>query len=108
MTTSYGITIPFDGITLQEHKEWFHLLADLGYRDVWSAEVDGTDGFTPLALAAAWEPRLDLGVAVTPAFTRGPGLLAMSIASIGTRFIEFSRCRKVERNSVRKALRQDP
>ena len=82
MTTSYGITIPFDGITLQEHKEWFHLLADLGYRDVWSAEVDGTDGFTPLALAAAWEPRLDLGVAVTPAFTRGPGLLAMSIASI--------------------------
>ena len=57
-------------------------MADLGYRDVWSAEVDGTDGFTPLALAAAWEPRLDLGVAVTPAFTRGPGLLAMSIASI--------------------------
>ena len=25
-----------------------------GYTDVWSAEADGTDGFTPLALAAAW------------------------------------------------------
>jgi probable F420-dependent oxidoreductase len=82
MTTRYGITIPLAGITLGEHKEWFHRLADLGYTDVWSAEVDGADGFTPLTLAAAWEPRLNLGVAVTPAFTRGPGLLAMSIASL--------------------------
>ncbi len=82
MTSRYGITIPFDGVTLAEHQSWFHLLADLGYSDVWSAEVDGTDGFTPLALAAAWEPRLQLGVAVTPVFTRGPGLLAMSIASM--------------------------
>jgi probable F420-dependent oxidoreductase len=83
MTTArYGITIPFDGITLHEHREVFAELADLGYTDVWSAEVDGTDGFTPLALAAAWEPRLQLGVAVTPAFTRGPALLAQSVASM--------------------------
>ncbi len=82
MTSRYGITIPFDGVTLDEHRRWYSLLADLGYSDVWSAEVDGTDGFTPLALAAAWEPRLQLGVAVTPVYTRGPGLLAMSIASM--------------------------
>ncbi|MGA2970232.1 MAG: LLM class F420-dependent oxidoreductase [Acidimicrobiales bacterium] len=82
MTSRYGITIPLDGITLGAHKEWFHRLADLGYTDVWSAEVDGADGFTPLTLAAVWEPRLNLGVAVTPVFTRGPGLLAMSIASL--------------------------
>lgn len=82
MTSRYGITIPFDGVTLAEHQSWFHLLADLGYSDVWSAEVDGTDGFTPLALAAAWEPRLQLGVAVTPVYTRGPALLAMSIAAM--------------------------
>jgi probable F420-dependent oxidoreductase len=91
MTARYGITIPFDGVTLSEHKEWFHRLADLGYTDVWSAEVDGVDGFTPLTLAAAWESRLNLGVAVTPVFTRGPGLLAMSIAALsevaGGRFI---------------------
>jgi probable F420-dependent oxidoreductase len=80
--THYGITIPFDGVTLAEHREWYSRLADLGYTDVWSAEVDGADGFTPLALAAAWEPRLDLGVAVAPVFTRGPGLLAMTVASI--------------------------
>ena len=78
----YGITIPFDGVTLAEHQPLFRELADLGYTDVWSAEVDGTDGFTPLALAAAWEPRLQLGVAVTPAFTRGPALLAQSVAAM--------------------------
>ena len=82
MTTRYGITIPFDGVTLGEHREWFKRLADLGYTDVWSAEVDGADGFTPLVLAAAWESRLNLGVAVTPVYTRGPGLLAMSVAAL--------------------------
>jgi probable F420-dependent oxidoreductase len=82
MTSRYGITIPFEGVTLLEHREWFHRLADLGYTDVWSAEVDGADGFTPLTVAALSEPRLNLGVAVTPAFTRGPGLLAMSIAAM--------------------------
>ncbi len=78
----YGITIPFDGVTLAAHREWFTRLADLGYSDVWSAEVDGADGFTPLALAAAWESRLNVGVAVAPAFTRGPGLLAMTVAAL--------------------------
>jgi probable F420-dependent oxidoreductase len=81
-TDRYGITIPFDGISLADHKAWYSRLADLGYTDVWSSEVDGTDGFTPLTLAAAWEPRLSLGVAVTPAFTRGPALLAQSVAAL--------------------------
>ena len=37
----YGITIPFDGVSLHEHREWFSRVADLGYTDVWSSEVDG-------------------------------------------------------------------
>jgi len=82
MSSRYGITIPFEGVTLQEHKEWFHKLADLGYTDVWSSEVDGADGFTPLTLCAAWESRLNLGIAVSPVYTRGAGLLAMTIASL--------------------------
>jgi len=82
VSTRYGITIPFDGIALHAHKEWFARLRELGYTDVWSAEVDGGDGFTPLALAAAWEPELKLGVAITPAYTRGPALLAQSVAAI--------------------------
>jgi len=82
VTQRYGVTIPFDGVTLSEHRDWFTRLADLGYTDVWSAEVDGTDGFTPLAIAAVTEARLNLGVAVAPAFTRGPGLLAMTVAAM--------------------------
>lgn len=91
MSSRYGITVPFEGVTLLEHREWYHRLADLGYSDVWSAEVDGADGFTPLIVAALSETRLNLGVAVTPVYTRGPGLLAMSIAAMaevaGGRFI---------------------
>jgi probable F420-dependent oxidoreductase len=81
-TSRYGITIPFDGIPLHAHREWFARIRELGYTDVWSAEVDGSDGFTPLTLAAAWEPTLHLGVAITPAYTRGPALLAQSVASL--------------------------
>jgi len=77
-----GITVPLPGVSLRDHREWFPRLRQLGYTDVWSAEVDGADGFTPLALAAAWEPSLNLGVAITPAYTRGPALLAQSLAAL--------------------------
>src|SRR5580698_2362870 len=76
------MTIPFTGVPLHAHREWFDELVDLGYTDVWSAESDGVDGFTPLALAAAWAPSLQLGVAIIPAYTRGPALLAQSVAAM--------------------------
>lgn len=76
------MTIPFDGVPLAEHRDWFRELVDLGYTDVWSAEANGADGFTPLALAAAWAPELRLGTAIVPAFTRGPACLAQSVASL--------------------------
>ena len=78
----YGITVPFDGVRLAEHRRWYEDWCRLGYTDVWSAETDGTDGFTPLALAAAWAPSLQLGVAIIPAYTRGPALLAQSVAAM--------------------------
>lgn len=78
----HGMTIPFGGIPLSAHKPWLEELADLGYDDVWSSEADGTDGFTPLAMTAAWVPTLRLGVAIVPAFTRGPALLAQSVAAM--------------------------
>src|SRR5580658_5020890 len=76
------MTVPFDGVPLAEHREWFEELADLGYTDVWSSEADGTDAFTPLALAAAWAPSLRLGSAIVPSFTRGPALVAQSAAAL--------------------------
>lgn len=78
----YGMTIPFDGVPLSDHRDWFRELVDLGYSDVWSSEADGTDAFTPLALAAAWAPELRLGSAIVPSFTRGPALLAQSAAAM--------------------------
>ena len=78
----YGMTIPFDGVPLHAQRDWIVELADLGYTDVWSAESNGADAFTPLALASVWAPSLRLGTAIVPAFTRGPGLFAQSVASL--------------------------
>src|SRR5579859_5933377 len=78
----YGMTIPFDGVPLAEHRPWFEELAALGYTDLWSSESNGADAFLPLALAAAWTPSMRLGTAIVPAYTRGPGLLAMSVAAM--------------------------
>ncbi|WBB57582.1 LLM class F420-dependent oxidoreductase [Verrucosispora sp. WMMD573] len=76
------MTVPLGGIPLADHAAVYAALADAGFTDVWSSEVNGADAFTPLALAAAWQPGLRLGTAITPAFTRGPGLLAMSAAAL--------------------------
>mgnify|MGYP000936654200 FL=1 len=76
-----GMTVPLPG-PLHTHRERLAELADLGYTDIWSAESDGADGFTPLALAAAWEPRLRLGTAIIPAYTRAPACMAQSVASL--------------------------
>jgi probable F420-dependent oxidoreductase len=78
----YGMTIPFDGVPLHEHRDWIVELADLGYTDVWSSEANGADGFTPLALASVWAPSLRLGSAIVPSFTRGPATLAQCVASL--------------------------
>lgn len=78
----YGMTIPFDGVPLSEQRDWIVELEDLGYTDVWSSEANGADAFTPLALASAWAPSLRLGSAIVPAYTRGPALLAQSVATL--------------------------
>ncbi|MFM8866857.1 MAG: LLM class F420-dependent oxidoreductase [Ilumatobacteraceae bacterium] len=76
-----GMTVPLPG-HLSDQREWLGELADLGYSDIWSAETDGADAFTPLALAAAWEPRLRLGTAIVPAYTRTAPLIAQSVAAL--------------------------
>lgn len=78
----WGITIPFDGLTLAQHRGILEELESLGYTDMWSAEAMGNDGFSPLMLAAAWTTKPTLGTAIIPAFTRGPALLAQSAAAL--------------------------
>jgi len=79
----YGMTIPFDG-PLHSQRHRFEELAELGYTDLWSAEAMGPDGLTPLALASVWTPTLRLGTAILPAYTRGPALMAQSVAAMAS------------------------
>lgn len=78
----WGLTIPLTGVPLPTHAELVRALPGFGYTDVWSAETNGADAFTPLALTSVWEPTLRLGTAIVPAFTRGPALIAMSAATL--------------------------
>ncbi|TAM84991.1 MAG: LLM class F420-dependent oxidoreductase [Jatrophihabitans sp.] len=78
----WGLTIPLTGTALPAHAGLIRELPSFGYTDAWSAETNGTDAFTPLALAAAWDQSLRLGTAIVPVYTRGPALIAMSAASL--------------------------
>ncbi len=78
----WGLTIPLPGVPLDQHQSLLRELADVGYTDVWTAEAGQIDGVTPLAAAAAWEPRLRLGAGVVSAFTRGPAVLASTAATM--------------------------
>ncbi|MEV5747005.1 LLM class F420-dependent oxidoreductase [Actinoallomurus sp. NPDC052308] len=78
----WGMTIPLMGVPLAEHRKTVEGLAGLGYTDAWSAETNGVDAFTPLALASQWAPDLRLGPAIVPVYTRGPGLLAQQAATL--------------------------
>src|SRR3990170_3236025 len=74
----WGLTFPLDGVPLPAHRELLPEAEKLGYTDAWTAEVDGLDAFTPIALAAAWTEKLRLGTAIANVFTRGPALLAQT------------------------------
>jgi probable F420-dependent oxidoreductase len=78
----WGLTVPLTGVPLRDHRSLISELFELGYTDLWSAEVAGADAFTPLVLASEWDQRLRLGTAVVPVHTRGPAALAMSAAAL--------------------------
>ena len=80
----YGMTIPFGGTPLHAQRAIIQDLVASGYTDLWSAEANTSDAFTPLALASVWAPTARLGTAILPVYTRGPGLLAQSIASLAS------------------------
>jgi probable F420-dependent oxidoreductase len=80
----FGMTVPFDGQQLHEQRDRFERLERLGYTDLWTAEAMGADGLTPLTLGAVWTPSMRLGTAILPAYTRGPALLAQSVAGLAS------------------------
>jgi probable F420-dependent oxidoreductase len=79
---NWGVTLPLPGVLLADHRFLLPELEGAGYTDFWSAEVNGADAFTPLALAAGCTSTARLGTAIVPAYTRGPALIAMSAAAM--------------------------
>lgn len=92
MPTRWALTVPFTGVPLDEHPELYQQAEAAGYDDLWSGETaNGSDGFTPLTLAAPVTERIRLATGVVNPFTRGPGVLAQTAAALqeasGGRFV---------------------
>ena len=86
-----GLTVPFPGVPLRDHEPLVRQAEADGHQDLWTGETAGPDGFTPLALAAAWTERARLGTGIVNPFTRGPAVLAQHAAALqdasGGRFV---------------------
>jgi probable F420-dependent oxidoreductase len=91
MSQRWGLTLPLPGLPLADHSELVKRAEAAGYTDLWSGETNGPDGFTPLALSAAWTERARLGTGIVGVFQRGPALLAQEAAALadasGGRFV---------------------
>lgn len=78
----WGLTLPLPGLTLADHEQLVKRAEAVGYTDFWTGETAGPDGFTPLALSAAWTERARLGTGIVGVFQRGPALLAQQAAAL--------------------------
>jgi len=78
----WGLTLPLTGVPLAAHGEYVKRAEAAGYTDLWTGETAGPDGFTPLALSAAWTERMRLGSGIVGVFQRGPALLAQEAAAL--------------------------
>jgi len=87
----WGLTLPLPATSLHDHEGLVRRAEAAGYTDLWSGETNGPDGFTPLALSAAWTQSVRLGTGVVGVFQRGPALLAQEAAALadasGGRFV---------------------
>jgi probable F420-dependent oxidoreductase len=84
MPQRWGLTLPLPGISLADHREHVARAEAAGYTDLWTGETAGPDGFTPLALSAAWTERVRLGTGIVGVFQRGPALLAQEAAALAS------------------------
>jgi probable F420-dependent oxidoreductase len=82
MASRWGLTLPLPMTGLAASEEHVRRAEAAGYTDIWSGETQGPDGFTPLALAAAWTQEVRLGTGVVGVFTRGRALLAQQAAAM--------------------------
>ncbi len=81
-TMRQGITIPLQDFQDRHFVDLVRAAERCGYVDGWSFESYATEAFAPLAAAAMLAPTMRLGTAIVPVFTRPPGLIAMSAATV--------------------------
>ena len=82
MASRWGLSLELPGLKLPERAPVIRAAEEAGYSDAWPGEVQGDDGFTPVALAATCTERMRLGTGVVNVFTRGPAVLAQHAASL--------------------------
>lgn len=88
----WGLTVPFPGVPLADHPRLYRQAEELGYDDLWSGETpNGSDGFTPLAIATPVTEQMRLVTGIVNPYTRGIAVLAQTAAAMqeasGGRFV---------------------
>ena len=77
MDRRLGLTIPLQSYDLRESCEIARKAEQLGYTDVWTAEVSGPDGLAAATAVGIATETVRIGCAIAPAFSRPPALTAM-------------------------------
>lgn len=80
MELAFSPTTP--GVPVTDLVDLCVLAEEHGYGAAWAAEVAGPEAFALLGAIATRTRRIGLGVAVVPASTRSPALLAMGAATL--------------------------
>ena len=75
-----GLTLPLGGA--DKAVELARAAVDLGYEEVWMAEVNGGDSYALAGAVAQGLPGVRIGTAVVPAQTRTPMMHAMSAMTL--------------------------
>ncbi|MGH8925424.1 MAG: LLM class flavin-dependent oxidoreductase [Acidimicrobiia bacterium] len=86
MTTVAGMDLALSpttpGLGISDLADLCSYAEDLGYRHAWLAEVAGPDAFVLASAIAGRTKAMELGVAVVPAYTRTPTVLATAALSV--------------------------
>lgn len=77
-----AVSLPVNGMPLDETVAYVRECADLGYRAVWASEVAGPDFASLMGAVAGAGLDVDLGVAVAPVQTRSAWLLAATASTL--------------------------
>src|ERR1700722_19278671 len=81
-TRRLGTNLPLQGIPLADHRTVLTRLREAGLTDIWTGEDHRVDGALPLALVAGWDDSVNIVSAILNVATRGPALLAMTVAGL--------------------------